>query len=102
MKKTRQRIDVNLDELDRIIDHGTHAPLSESDGQKLKGALHALAELLTPARNNEKTNAVLPNTADESRKGTTSSIKKHRQRDMDETEPPIIQVPRKSPFHMRS
>ena len=65
MKKTRQRIDVNLDELDRIIDHGTHAPLSESDGQKLKGALHALAELLTPARNNEKTNAVLPNTAGE-------------------------------------
>jgi transposase len=63
MKKTRQRIDVNLDELDRIIDHGTHAPLSESDGQKLKGALHALAELLAPARNNEKTSAVLPNAA---------------------------------------
>ncbi len=63
MKKTRQRIDVNLDELDRIIEHGTHAPLSQSDGQKLKGALHALAELLAPARNSEKTNAVLPNTA---------------------------------------
>jgi len=70
MKKTRQRIDVNLDELDRIIDHGTQAPLSESDGQKLKGALHALAEVLAPPRNNEKTNAVLPNTA-----GATSEEK---------------------------
>lgn len=65
MKKTRQRINVNLDELDRIIDHGTQTPLSESDGQKLKGALHALAEVLTPTRNNEKTNAVLPDTAGE-------------------------------------
>jgi hypothetical protein len=34
MKKTRQRIDVNLDELDRIIDHGTHAPLSESASEE--------------------------------------------------------------------
>ena len=63
MKKTRQRIAVNLDELDQIIDDGTHAPLSESNGQKLKGAFHALAELLASARNNEKTGAVLPNTA---------------------------------------
>jgi len=76
MKKTRQRIDVNLDELDRIIDHGTHAPLSESDGQKLKGALHALAELLTPTRNNEKTNAVLPDTAGETSKGDDVKHKK--------------------------
>ncbi len=66
----RQRIDVDLDELDQIIDRSTHAPqqaprkrpgsmnvsakytgcsyvrsqLSESEGQKLKTALHALAE----------------------------------------------------------
>ena len=91
MKKTRQRIDVNLDELDRIIDHGTHAPLSESDGQKLKGALHALAELLAPTRNNEKTNAVLPDTAgDNVERRTPPRIKKHRQKGTDETEPPII------------
>ena len=91
MKKTRQRIDVNLDELDRIIDHGTHAPLSESDGQKLKGALHALAELLAPARNNEKTKCgAAEHGRCKRRKETTSSIKKHRQRGTDETQPPII------------
>ena len=39
----RPRVDVNLEELDQIIDRGTHAPLSESEGEKLKGALHALA-----------------------------------------------------------
>ena len=44
--KMRQRIDVNLDELDQIIDRSTRAPLSESEGQKLKTALHAMAERL--------------------------------------------------------
>ena len=38
----RQRIDVDLDELDQIIDRSTHAPLSEAEGEKLKTALHAL------------------------------------------------------------
>ena len=40
----RRRVEVNLEELDQIIDRSTHAPLSESEGQKLKSALHALAE----------------------------------------------------------
>ena len=35
-KAARRRIEVNLEELDRIIDHGTRAPISESDGQKIK------------------------------------------------------------------
>ena len=55
----RQRIDVNLEELDQIIDRGTHTPLSESEGQKLKTALHALAERLLRKRSTEKTSAVL-------------------------------------------
>ena len=38
---------------------GKTAPLSESDGEKLKTALHALAERLAPKRNTEKTSAVL-------------------------------------------
>ncbi len=48
MKKrvSRRRIDVNVDELDRIIDAAMRAPLSETDGRKLKTALHALAERL--------------------------------------------------------
>ena len=56
----RQRVDVNLDELDQIIDRSTRAPLSESEGQKLKTALHAMAERLQRTRNTEKTSAVLP------------------------------------------
>jgi transposase len=60
MKLSRRRIEVNLDELDRIIDHGTNAPLSKADGQKIKAALHAMAERLTGKRSTEKTAAVLP------------------------------------------
>jgi len=56
----RRRVDVNLDELDQIMDRSTRAPLSESEGQKLKTALHAMAERLLPKRNTEKTSAVLP------------------------------------------
>jgi transposase len=61
-----RRIEVNLEELDRIIDHGTRAPLSESDGQKIKFALHAMADRLTPKRSTEKTSAVLPKPAPKS------------------------------------
>ena len=56
----RRHRDVNLDELDRIIDRGMQAPLSESEGQKLKTALHAMAERLLRKRSTEKTSAVLP------------------------------------------
>jgi len=57
---TRRRVEVNLDELDQIIDRSTRAPLSESEGQKLKTALHAMAEKLERKRSTEKTSAVLP------------------------------------------
>jgi transposase len=56
----RRRVDVNLDELDQIIDRSTRAPLSEAEGQKLKSALHAMAERLLRKRSTEKTSAVLP------------------------------------------
>lgn len=59
MKARRIRVDVNLEELDQIIDRGRQAPLSESDGQKLKAALHAMAERLSTNRSTEKTRAVL-------------------------------------------
>jgi transposase len=58
-KKTpRQRVAVNVEELDRIIDDARSAPLSEADSQKLKTALHALAEHLLPHPKTEKTRAV--------------------------------------------
>jgi len=59
MKRTRQRIDVNLEELDRVLDGARQAPLSEADCDKLKGALHALAAMLVRPRSTEKTSAVL-------------------------------------------
>jgi len=58
-KTSRPRIDVNVDELDRIIDGAMREPLNETDGQKLKTAVHAMAERLVRGRNTEKTSAVL-------------------------------------------
>src|SRR5215831_7641528 len=65
MKKTsRQRIDVNVEELDRVIDATENGPLNKADRQKLKTTLHALVERLARKRNTEKTSAVLePKTA---------------------------------------
>ena len=59
MKRVRQRVDVNLQELDQVLDQARETPLSEPDYQKIKDTLHTLVELLAPARNTEKTNAVL-------------------------------------------
>src|SRR6266571_5256534 len=50
MKPARRRIEVNLEELDRVLDGARQTPLSETDYDKLKGALHALAALLVPSR----------------------------------------------------
>lgn len=57
--RSQERMEVNLSELDQIIDRGPRAPLSESDGHKLKSALHALAERLAGTRSTEKTRKVL-------------------------------------------
>jgi transposase len=57
-KTPRRRVDVNVEELDRIIDDARTAPLSEADSQKLKTALHALAGHLLAERKTEKTSAV--------------------------------------------
>ena len=39
MKTTRRRLDVNLDELDRVLDGARQAPLSQEDHDKLKEAI---------------------------------------------------------------
>ena len=64
MMATRRRVDVNLEELDRVLDGAREAPLSEADCEKVKAALHALAAMLVRPRNTEKTNAVLPKSED--------------------------------------
>jgi transposase len=58
-KASRRRVEVNVEELDRIIDGAMREPLNEADGQTLKTALHTMAERLVRARNTEKTSAVL-------------------------------------------
>ena len=58
-KSARRRIDVNLDELDRVLDSARQAPLNDADYKKIKDALHAMAELLARPRSTEKTSAVL-------------------------------------------
>jgi transposase len=68
-KPARRRIDVNLDELDRVLDGARQAPLSEADYEKVKDALHAMAAMLVRPRNTEKTSAVLEE-AEESGKAT--------------------------------
>jgi len=55
MKTARRRIDVNLEELDRVLDDARQTPLSEADHGKLKDTLHAMAALLIRSRNTEKT-----------------------------------------------
>src|ERR1700680_469317 len=61
MKKrtSRRGIDVDVEELDRIIDAAMREPLNENDGRTLKTAVHAMAERLVRRRNTEKTSAVL-------------------------------------------
>ena len=49
---------MNVEELDRIIDSAKSVPLSESDSEKLKTALHALAERLLPRPKTEKISSV--------------------------------------------
>ena len=50
-KTSRHGIDVNVDELDRIIDAAMREPLNENDGRTLKTAVHAMAERLVRRRN---------------------------------------------------
>ena len=60
MKTRRRLVEVNLEELDRVLDSACQTPISEADCEKVKGALHALAAMLVRPRNTEKTSAVLP------------------------------------------
>jgi hypothetical protein len=61
----KQRIDVNLEELDEIVDRSTSGPLSKADSESLKTALHAMADRLTAKRTTEKTNALFEKTVPE-------------------------------------
>ena len=59
MKEPRRRLEVNLEELDRVLDGARQAPLSDQDHHKLREALHAMAAMLVRPRNTEKTSSVV-------------------------------------------
>lgn len=59
MKEPRHRLEVNLEELDRVLDGARQAPLSDQDHHKLREALHAMAAMLVRPRNTEKTSSVV-------------------------------------------
>ena len=87
MKKApRQRLAVNVEELDRIIDGALRAPVSASDGQKLTTALHAMAERRVRQRTTEKTSAVLRNCKiprlERRRMGTVASLRSRKAMDV--------------------
>src|ERR1043166_2547106 len=65
MKSARRRLDVNLEELDRVLDGARQAPLSAADHDKLKDALHAMAAMFARGRNTQKTSAVVEPTPGE-------------------------------------
>jgi len=73
----RPCMDVNLEELDRIIERGTHAPLSTSEGEKLKLVLHALAAMLPQPRCTEKTKDVLEQSAAPASENEPEPVKGH-------------------------
>lgn len=56
----RSRIDIDLQELDGILDAAVEKPIPETDADKVKKALHALVDRLTPQpRTTEKTAQVV-------------------------------------------
>lgn len=73
----RRRMDVNLNELDQLLDQAKQAPLSEPDCDKIKTALHTLAELLAP-RTTEKTSQVLNRAATETDQSAPSEAKQEK------------------------
>ena len=73
----RPRMDVNLEELDQIIERGTHTPLSASESEKLKSALHALAGMLPQPRTTEKTKNVLEQSAAPTAENEPEPVKGH-------------------------
>ena len=81
MKEPRRRLEVNLEELDRVLDGARQAPLSDQDHHKLREALHAMAAMLVRPRNTEKTSSVVGKPED-------AASDSEKQPDINEPPPP--------------
>ena len=93
----RPRLEVNLEELDQIIDRGTQAPLSESESEKLKSALHALAGMLPKPRTTKR-----PRMNWSGQKRPRPKMIRSLLPVTGATEPLLTPVRRESPFRIRS
>lgn len=60
MKRKRPQVKINLGELDQILDQACERPIDKNESEKVKTALHALAQYLEHRRSSEKTAAVTP------------------------------------------
>ena len=68
MKRSREPVEINLGELDRLLDRTREGPLSDGEREKLRTALHVLADkACAKTRTTEKTRAVVkqPSLTDE-------------------------------------
>ena len=99
-KTSRRRIDVNVEELDRIIEAAMQAPLNEADGRTLKTAVHAMAERLVRRRNTEKTSAVLEPKAPPAAVDTPPNRRDRRLRDTGATAQLHLRERTESPSRM--
>jgi hypothetical protein len=93
MKDARRRIEVNLEELDRVLVGARQAPLSEEDHHKLREALHALAAMLVRPRNTEKTSSVVGKPKTQQATAESDRTEIHRRLDTAVTEPKPSAVP---------
>lgn len=60
MKRSREPVEIDLGELDRLLDRTREGPLSDSEREKLRTALHVLADKASSKRRTtEKTKAVV-------------------------------------------
>lgn len=78
MKRARQPVEINMDELRRVLDKARREPIDDSDYLKMKVALDVLAERLAGERTSEKTRAVVAQPQWAEQPGTKQD---HQQRD---------------------
>jgi transposase len=71
-KAKRERPDINLEELDSLVDAARSAPLSPEEANKLKSALHLMADHLADFyRTSEKLNKIIDEVAEQDDTGKT-------------------------------
>ncbi len=59
-KRKRAQVNINIGELDQLLDEACERPMDKAESEKVKTALHVLAQYLERKRSSEKTSAVAP------------------------------------------